>query len=70
MNGSLVMRRHQRTTFRPTLNEEHWTADISLRAGDNPVMVKWVRGTEPYQFSLTVSDRQGRALPDVGNTWW
>jgi len=70
MHGSLVMRRHQRTTFRPTLNEEHWSADISLREGDNPVMVKWVRGIEPYQFSLTVSDRQGRALPDVGNTWW
>jgi ADP-ribosylglycohydrolase len=70
MNGGLVLRRHQRTTFRPTLCEEHWTADVSLRAGDNAVMVKWVRGTEPYQFSLTVSDRQGRALPDVGNTWW
>jgi ADP-ribosylglycohydrolase len=70
MHGSLVMRRHQRTTFRPTLNEENWTADISLREGDNPIMVKWVRGIEPYQFSLTVCDRQGRALPDVGNTWW
>jgi hypothetical protein len=70
MHGSLVMRRHQRTTFRPTLNEENWTADITLRQGDNPIMVKWVRGIEPYQFSLTVCDRQGRALPDVGNTWW
>ena len=70
MHGSLVLRRHQRTTFRPTLNEENWTADVSLRSGDNPVMVKWVRGAEPYQFSLTVSDRQGRALPDVGNTSW
>ena len=70
MNGSLVLRRHQRTTFRPTLNEEHWTAEVSLRAGDNPVMVKWVRGAEPYQFSLTISDRQGRGIPDVGNTWW
>ncbi|HLJ54529.1 MAG TPA: ADP-ribosylglycohydrolase family protein [Chthonomonadaceae bacterium] len=70
MSGSLVMRRHQRTTFRPVLNEENWSADISLREGDNPIMVKWVRGSEPYQFSLTVSDRQGRALPDVGNTWW
>ncbi len=70
MHGALVLRRHQRTTFRPTLNEENWTADVSLREGDNPVMVKWVRGAEPYQFSLTVSDRQGRALPDIGNTWW
>lgn len=70
VNGLLALRRHQRTNFRPTLNDENWTADVSLRSGDNPVMVKWVRGTEPYQFSLTVSDRQGRALPDIGNTSW
>ncbi len=70
MNGVLIMRRMHREVFRPTLGSGHWSTDVTLRAGDNPVMVKWVRGSEPFEFSLTVSDRFGRGLPDVGNTSW
>ena len=68
LNGVLIVRRMHRETFRPTLGGGPWSADVTLRAGDNPLMVKWVRGSEPYEFSLTVSDRLGRGLPDVGNT--
>ena len=70
LNGALALRRFHRETFRPTLGSGPWAADVTLRAGDNPVMVKWVRGSEPYEFSLTVSDRFGRGLPEVGNTSW
>jgi ADP-ribosylglycohydrolase len=70
LNGALILRRMNRETFRPVLGSGPWAVDISLRAGDNPVMVKWVRGSEPYEFSLTVSDRAGRGLPEVGNTSW
>ena len=44
--------------------------DVTLRAGGNALLIKWVRGTEPYEFSLTTSDRSGRGLPEVGNTTW
>ena len=70
LNGVLIMRRMHRETYRPVLGAGPWSADVTLRAGDNPIMVKWVRGSEPYEFSLTVSDRFGRGLPDVGNTGW
>jgi hypothetical protein len=70
MNGVMIMRRMHRETFRPVLGSGPWSTDVTLRAGDNPIMVKWVRGSEPYEFSLTVSDRFGRGLPDVGNTGW
>ena len=70
LNGVLVVRRMHREPFRPSLGSGPWTADVSLRAGDNPLMVKWVRSSEPYEFSLTISDRLGRGLPDVGNTNW
>jgi hypothetical protein len=70
LNGALVLRRFYRETFRPVLGSGPWAVDVTLNAGDNPVMVKWVRGTEPFEFSLTVSDRYGRGLPEVGNTLW
>jgi hypothetical protein len=70
LNGALVLRRHHHETFRPLLGSGPWAVDATLRAGDNPVMVKWVRGSEPFEFSLTISDRQGRGLPEVGNTSW
>src|SRR5262249_23365804 len=57
LNGALVLRRFQRDVFRPVLGSGNWAVDVLLNAGDNPVMVKWVRGSEPYQFSLTLSDR-------------
>ena len=68
LNNILVLRRNQRDIFRPTLGAGQWATDIVLKAGDNTVMVKWVRGSEPFRFSLTVSDRYGRGLPEVGNT--
>ncbi len=70
LNGALVLRRHHRETFRPVLGEGPWAQEVTLRAGANALLVKWVRGTEPYEFSLTVSDRSGRGLPEVGNTMW
>lgn len=70
LNGELVLRRYHRETFRPLLGGGPWAVDVLLRAGDNPVMVKWVRGADPYDFSLTFSDRAGRGLPEVGNTSW
>lgn len=70
LNGAPVLRRFYREVFRPQVGSGPWAVDVNLRAGDNNVMVKWVRGSEPYQFSLTVSDRLGRGLPDVGNVGW
>lgn len=70
LNGALALRRFHRETFRPVLGSGPWAVDVSLRAGDNPVLVKWVRGSEPIEFSLTVADRFGRGLPDIGNMTW
>ena len=70
LNGALALRRFNRELFRPLLGSGPWAADVTLRAGDNPLLFKWVRGTEPYEFSLTVSDRFGRGLPEIGNTTW
>ncbi len=70
LNGQLVLRRFNRETFRPQIGEGHWSADVTLKAGDNPVMIKWVRGAEPFEFSLTVSDQEGHGMPDVGNPSW
>jgi ADP-ribosylglycohydrolase len=70
LNGSLIMRRFHRETFRPVLGDGPWAKDVTLRAGGNALLIKWVRGTEPYEFSLTTSDRSGRGLPEVGNTTW
>ncbi|HLV80653.1 MAG TPA: hypothetical protein VKT32_10240, partial [Chthonomonadaceae bacterium] len=70
LNGGLVLRRFNREVFRPQIGSGPWAVDVSLKAGDNPVLVKWVRSSEPYEFSLTVSDRYGRGLPEIGNTNW
>ena len=68
LNGTLVFRRHHREVFRPQLGSGSWAVDVELKAGDNSVMVKWVRGGEPLSFSLTVSDRAGMSIPEIGNT--
>lgn len=70
LNGALVLRRYQREAFRPQVGSGDWAVDVHLQAGPNVVMVKWVRGNEPYQFNLSVSDRSGRGLPEIGNTSW
>jgi ADP-ribosylglycohydrolase len=70
LNGALVFRRFDRQVFRPQIGAGPWAADVKLQAGDNSVMVKWVRGSEPYAFSLTVADRSGRGIHEIGNTAW
>ena len=70
LNGALVLRRFNREQFRPALGSGAWSADVTLKAGDNSLLVKWVRSSEPYEFSLTFSDRFGRGLPEIGNTAW
>ena len=70
LNGALVVRRFQREAFRPQVGSGIWAADIELQTGANVVIVKWIRSSEPIQFSLTFSDREGRGLPEVGNTQW
>jgi hypothetical protein len=70
LNGALVLRRFNREVFRPQIGSGPWAVDVSLKEGDNSVLVKWVRSSEPYEFSLTVSDRYGRGLPEIGNTNW
>ncbi len=70
LNGGLVLRRYHRETFRPILGSGSWAQDVTLRAGSNALLIKWVRGTEPYEFSLTVGDRSGRGIPEIGNTTW
>ncbi len=70
LNGQLALRRFNKEPFRPLIGSGNWAVDVMLNPGDNPVMVKWVRGAEPFQFSLTVADRYGRGLPEVGNTSW
>ncbi len=70
LNGALVLRRFNREVFRPQIGCGPWAVDVALRAGSNTVMVKWVRGSEPFEFSLTVSDRYGRGIPEIGNTSW
>ena len=70
LNGALVFRRFGREPFRPQVGSGNWAADIELQAGANVVIVKWVRSSEPIQFSLNFSDREGRGLPEVGNTEW
>ena len=70
LNGALILRRFGREAFRPQVGSGNWAADIELQAGANVVIVKWVRSSEPIQFSLNFSDREGRGLPEVGNTEW
>ncbi len=70
LNGVLVFRRMYREPYNPVLGAGAWCADVNLQAGDNQLLVKWVRSSEPYEFSLTVSDRFGRGLPDIGSTAW
>ena len=70
INGSLVLSRNDRQPFWPQPGSGPWAADVILSQGENQVLIKWVRGSDPYAFSLTVSDRDGRLLPDVCNTSW
>lgn len=70
LNDTMIFRRNQHGIFRPTLNDPAWTTDVSLNSGDNTLMIKWVRGIEPFQFCLTLCDSAGRALPDISATNW
>lgn len=70
LNRTAVLRRHHREVFRPHIGSGNWATDVDLKAGDNVVMVKWVRGSDPLQFSLTLTDREGHGIPEIGNTSW
>jgi ADP-ribosylglycohydrolase len=70
LNGALVFRRMYREPYYPVLGAGPWCADVNLQAGENQLLVKWIRSSEPYEFSLTIADRFGRGLPDVGATSW
>jgi len=68
--GRMVIQRHSHEPFRPTLGCGPASADVELRAGDNPVLVKVVRCGEPVRFALSLTDRDGQPLQGVGSTRW
>ena len=69
LNGRVVYQVHSHEPFRPSLCAGPG-ADVHLAAGDNLLMVKMARCGEPYQFALSVVDREGNPLRDLGNTRW
>jgi ADP-ribosylglycohydrolase len=70
LNRQLIIQRHAHEPFRPTLGYGPAQADVSLRAGDNVLLVKAVRDRDPYALSIAVTDRDGQPLMDPGNTMW
>lgn len=70
LNGQRVLARFERRPFRPTSIGSVWGVDVLLRQGSNRVLVKWVRGKDPFAFALLFADQEGRLMPDVGNTKW
>lgn len=70
LNEQRIMQRHSHESFRPTLGYGPAAADVTLKAGDNRLMVKIVSCSELIQFALTVTDRDGRPIDDLGNTRW
>jgi hypothetical protein len=70
LNSQRILQRHSHEAFRPTLGYGPATADVTLKPGDNTVMLKVVRCGAPIKFSFAVTDRDGKPLMDVGNTRW
>jgi ADP-ribosylglycohydrolase len=70
LNDQRILLRHSHEPFRPSLAHAPASADVTLKAGDNKVMVKVVRCGAPMEFAFTVTDRDGKPLDDVGNTRW
>jgi hypothetical protein len=70
LNGQRVLQRHSHELFRPNLARQGAGVDVTLRPGDNPLMLKIVRCGRPIQFALAVTDREDRPLIDLGNTRW
>lgn len=70
LNRQRVFQRHSHETFRPTLGYGPASADVSLRAGANQVLLKATRCDKPLEFAFALTDRDGRPLIDVGNTKW
>ncbi|MDE2126622.1 MAG: ADP-ribosylglycohydrolase family protein [Armatimonadetes bacterium] len=70
LNGALVFRRLNKDPWLPQVGSGPWAVDISLRAGDNVIMVKWVRSAEPIRFVVGLADGSGCGIADIGNTGW
>lgn len=70
LNGQRILQWHSHDAFRPTLGSGPTCADVTLKAGDNRVMVKVVRCGAPLEFCFALTDRQNRPLSDVTNTRW
>jgi ADP-ribosylglycohydrolase len=70
LNNRLLVQRHSHEPFRPTLGYGPSAVDVTLQAGDNRLMVKVIRCDAPAEFAFAVTDRDGKPLPDVGNTRW
>ncbi len=70
LNGQRILQRHSHEPFRPTLGYGPAQADIALKAGDNKVLLKVVRCGSPIELSFIVTDREGKPLPELGNTRW
>ncbi len=69
LNGRVVYQVHSHQPFRPSLCSGP-SADVRLAAGDNMLMVKLARCGEPFEFALSVLDRDGNPMRDIGNTRW
>ena len=70
LNSQRILLRHSHEPFRPSLAHAPASADVTLKPGDNQVIVKAVRCGQPLRFSFAVTDREGRPLDDVGNSRW
>lgn len=70
LNGQRVLARFEKRPFRPTPIGSVWGVDVLLHQGPNRVLVKWVRGKDPFAFALLFADQEGRLMPDVANTKW
>ncbi len=69
LNSRMVLQRHWHAPFRPTLGEGACMVDVTLRAGDNDLMLKVVRCAEPAELALMVVDRKGKPLESVVGKW-
>jgi ADP-ribosylglycohydrolase len=69
LNGRVVYQVHSHDPFRPSLCSGPG-ADVHLAAGENALMVKMARCSEPYAFAMSIVDRDGNPLRELGNTRW
>ena len=70
LNGTRILQRHSHEPFRPTLGYGPAQTDVTLKAGDNKILLKAVRCAAPIELSFVVADRNGKPLQELGNTRW